>query len=186
MGKIVKLSLILLTITIISAALLGVTNDITSVIIQEKAIEANLVYMKDIIPDADEFAVVEGLSLEDNDSVEEVYEALKSGDSIAYIIKTVTTGYGGDVVQLVGIDHNETIVGIKVVSQSETPGLGDRIAGEDFTNGFIGKSATNQLEVVKGAGGDNSIESLSGATVSSEAAVKGVNEAIKLYVEVLK
>lgn len=59
MQKIVKLSLILLIITVVSAALLGVTNDVTKVIIQEKAMEANLAYMKEILTDADEFKVVE-------------------------------------------------------------------------------------------------------------------------------
>lgn len=186
MGQIGKLSLILLIITVVSAALLGITNDITSVIIQEKSIEANLAYMKEIVTDADEFQMVDDLNMEENEDIEEVYEAFKSGDSIAYIIKSVTSGYGGDITQLIGIDKDGTIIGVRVVSQDETPGLGDRITGDDFIDKFTGKSTANQLQVVKSAGGDDTIESISGATISSEAAVKGVNAAIKLYEDLLK
>jgi len=186
MAKIARLSLILLIITMVSAALLGVTNDITKVIIQEKAMEANLAYMKEILTDADEFKVVEDPGVETIDAVEEAYEALKGGSIIGYVVKTVTSGYGGDVVQLTGINSDGTIAGVRVASQGETPGLGAKIADEDFTNKFIGKSTDTQLSVVKGAGGEDTIESISGATISSNAATNGVNAAMKLYEDVLK
>lgn len=186
MRQILKLSLILFIITAVSAALLGVTNDVTKVVIQEKAMEANIVYMKEILSDADDFKVVESPAVTNVDSVEEAYEALKSGNTIGYVIKTITSGYGGDITLLTGINNDGTIAGIKVASHSETAGVGSKITEEDFASQFVGKSTTNQLKAAKGESGDDTIESITGATVSSKAATDGVNAAIRIYEDVLK
>lgn len=180
MKQIVRLGLILLGITAIAAGLLSVVNDVTKVVIQEKAMEANLVYMKEMLPDADEFKVAENPGITDVDGVEEAYEALKGGNVIGYAIKTISKGYGGDVVMVTGINSDGTIAGMKVASQSETPGLGARITEEGFGAQFVGKSTANELNL----GSD--VESISGATVSSRAATSGVNAAIKLFESVLK
>ena len=82
MKQIVKLSIILLVITAVSAGLLSVVNDVTKVVIQEKAMEANLVYMKELLPDADEFKVVENTSITEIEGVQEAYEGLKGGSTI--------------------------------------------------------------------------------------------------------
>lgn len=180
MKQIVKLSAILLVITAVSAGLLGVANDITKVVIQENAMAANLVFMKELIPDADEFKMVENPGVTSVESVNEAYEALKGGSSIGFIVKTTTSGYGGDVVMLTGINSDGTIAGMQVASQSETPGLGSKITEEGFTSQFVGKSATAEL----GLGTD--IDGVSGATVSSRAAANGINAAIKVFTTVLQ
>lgn len=180
MKQMVRLGLILLVITAISAGLLSVVNDATKVVIQEKAMEANLVYMKEILPEADEFKVVENPAIGNIDGVEEAYEALKGGSVIGYVVKTTTSGYGGDVVMLTGITSDGTIAAMKVASQAETPGLGSRITEPEFGDQFAGKSAASELQL------NTDIDALSGATVSSRAAVAGVNAAIKAYNDVLK
>lgn len=186
MRDIIKLSLILLVITVVSAGALSVTNDLTKGIIQEKALEANIVYMKEILPDADDFAALDNPEIESIDNVVEAYEALKGGSTMGYVVKTVTGGYGGDVEVLTGILTDSTVAGVKVASQSETPGLGTKITEDDFLDLFKEKSTETELEIVHGGGGDNSIESISGATVSSKAVSSGVNAAMKLYEEVFK
>ena len=180
MKQMVRLGLILLVITAVSAGLLSVVNDVTKVVIQEKAMEANLVYMKELLTDADEFKVVENPAISDVEGVEEAYEALKGGSIIGYVVKTTTSGYGGDVVMLTGINSDDTIAGMKVSSQSETPGLGARITEADFGSQFVGKSAASELQL------NTDIDALSGATISSRAATAGVNAAIKAYNDVLK
>lgn len=180
MKQMVRLGLILLVITAVSAGLLSVVNDVTKVVIQEKAMEANLVYMKELLTDADEFKVVENPAIGDVEGVQEAYEALKGGSIIGYVVKTTTSGYGGDVVMLTGINSDDTIAGMKVSSQSETPGLGARITEADFGSQFVGKSASSELQL------NTDIDALSGATISSRAATAGVNAAIKAYNDVLK
>lgn len=187
MREIGKLSIILLIFTIVAGGLLGVTNNVTKGVIQEKALAANIIFMKELISDADDFKVVENPGIASVDDVEEVYEALKGGSTIGYVVKTIASGYGGDVVLLTAINTDGTIGGMKVASQSETPGLGARIAENDFSDQFKGKSTAQELKVTKsGESGDEFIQTVSGATVSSKAATAGVNAAIKVYEEVLK
>ncbi len=180
MRDIVKLSLVLLVITAVSAGALSITNNITEEIIQEKAMEANLAYMKEILPDADDFELVEDPGIDDVDGIEEVYEALKDGDTVGYAIKTTTKGYGGDVVMITGVEHDGTLSGIRVASQSETPGLGDKITEEEFGSQFEGLPIEGELNL------NEDVDQISGATISTEAVVDGVNASIKLFESVLK
>lgn len=180
MRDIVKLGLILLIVTAVSAGALSVTNDITKDIIEEKAIEANLAYMREILPDADDFKVVEDPAVADIDEVEEAYEAIKGGDTSGYVIKTKTQGYGGDVIILTGINIDGTVAGIRVASQSETPNLGTKIAEDEFGSQFEGLAAEKELKL------NEDVDQVTGATISSRAAINGVNASIRLFENVLK
>ena len=180
MRDIVKLGLILFIVTAVSAGALSITNHITKDIIEEKAIEANKAYMQEILPDAEDFNVMEGPGILSVKGVEEVYEALKGGETYAYVIKTKTKGYGGDVIILTGINVDGTIAGMRVSSQSETPNLGDRIAGEEFGSQFEGLSVERELKL------NEDVDQVSGATVSSTAAIGGINASIELFNSVLR
>ena len=66
-----------------------------------------------------------------------------------------------------------SISGLTIMQQEETPGLGSRIGEAEYLGDFIGKRFTPTLEMVspgKG-GGENQIDSISGATMSSKAFV---------------
>ena len=78
---------------------------------------------------------------------------------------------------MVGVDTTGAIVGVQVLSQQETPGLGARIEevkyGEKdpwFQRQFVGKSAAS-VAVDKDGG---EIQSVTGATISSRALSKSV------------
>jgi Na+-translocating ferredoxin:NAD+ oxidoreductase subunit G len=184
--EIVKLGLILLLITSIAAFILSVTNDVTQAIIIEKAELANKESLMEIFTNADDFVKLE----EDNIKqgfILEAYEALQGDQAVGYSVKTSTTGYGGAVVVLTAFAKEGEIIHVSVVSQSETPGLGDPITKDSFTGMFVGKDASTAFNVVKGGGsGDGDIQSLSGATISSKAVSNGVNAARTLFLDVLK
>ena len=175
MGKIIKLGITLLIVTVVSAGALSVTNNFTKEIIDEKALEKNLAYMREILPDADDFKVVEDPAIADIKEVEEAYEAVKGGDTSGYVIKTKTQGYGGDVIILTGINIDGTIAGIRVASQSETPNLGTKITEDEFGSQFEGLGAEKELKL------NEDVDQVSGATISSRAAINGVNASIRLF-----
>lgn len=179
MKQVGKLGLILFLITSVSAGLLSVVNDATKEIIQENAMKANFAYMQDMLPDANEFTVIEDPSIVDIESVDEVYEGLQDGSIIGYAIKTKTSGYGGAIEIIFAINIDGTIAGMRVASHAETPGLGARITEEDFTSEFEGQSIDSELEL------NTDIDTISGATISAQAAVDGANAAIKVFNEVL-
>ena len=76
---------------------------------------------------------------------------------------------------MVGIDKNNKITGIEVISQQETPGLGAKIKESSFLQQFIGKTL-EELKIKKDGG---KIDAVTGATISSRAVTNGVRQAIE-------
>lgn len=184
MSKIIKLGLVLLVITSVAGLILGFTNDLTQGIIQERALAETRVALEALMPEADDFSIVEGIA---EGNISDVYEGLKSGDIIGYTIKVHPQGYGGAIEMLVGISSEGRITGVKIGENSETPGVGSKVADASFVDQFLGKETGNDFIITKGGEtGDEYIQAISGATVSSTAVVEGVNEARALFVNMLK
>lgn len=85
-------------------------------------------------------------------------------------------GFGGDLKIMVGIDLNKNLMtGMEVVSHSETPGLGARIVEPGFRKQWQGLPTDNPIALTSDGG---KIDSISGASTTSGAAVRGTNEAL--------
>jgi len=85
-------------------------------------------------------------------------------------------GFGGDLTIMVGIDLNADIMtGMEVVSHSETPGLGARISEISFRKQWQGLPTDTPIALTTAGG---SIDSISGASTTSGAAVRGTNDAL--------
>ena len=69
------------------------------------------------------------------------------------------------------------VVGIDILKQEETEYLGVRIQGDDFKNQFKGRL----LPVVSSVGNDkgSNIDVLAKSTISSEAVINGVSNAVE-------
>lgn len=134
------------------------------------------VTVKDVMADGDEMKPHE-VAL--NDNIAGVNAVYKGSDVIGYAITAISEGYGGELKTLVGISLDGKITGIRVIEQQETPGLGDGILEKDFTDKFVDKSASEPLSI-------ENVEGISGATVSSEGVIYGVNHATKFFNENLK
>jgi len=81
-------------------------------------------------------------------------------------------GFQGPISLVVALD-GETVTGFKVVSQTETPGLGARIAEPEFQESFIGKQVSKGLTMVKSGGaGPREFDAITGATETSKALEK--------------
>ncbi len=107
------------------------------------------------------------------------------GRSNRLCIKTVSGGYGGDITAITGIYLDGKLAGIKVVSNSETPGLGTKIEEEDFSGSFIDKSAENELVAVSAPSAENEVQLISGATISTNGVLSGVNGARDAFINYL-
>ena len=79
-------------------------------------------------------------------------------------------GFGGDVTVNVTLDGDK-VQELTIDTPNETEGLGKRASEEAFTSQFIGKSGPFTF-------GEDEIEALSGATVTSNAALKAINRAV--------
>jgi len=101
----------------------------------------------------------------------------KSGKVIGYAAKGLDKkGYGGDIVLMVGFSADrQTVVRYKVLSASETPGLGSKLSTPEFADQFAGKKGTG-LDVKKNGG---QIEAITSATITSRAVCRAIGDACK-------
>ena len=82
----------------------------------------------------------------------------------------------------------KTIKGITIIHQEETPGLGGRIAEEDFLDRFEAKQVFPRpmIRPPGKASGNNEVDGITGATLSCKAFEEILNSEIKKYVSVIK
>ncbi|MBN2412574.1 RnfABCDGE type electron transport complex subunit G [candidate division KSB1 bacterium] len=185
MKDILKLSSILMLITTIAATALAAVYSVTKPRIELKKQEALNAAKSVALPGADLNAIYD---VKGNDKVlyYSGYMDTTKSNLVGYAFLTSGRGYSSDIESIVGVDSTGNIIGIQVLSQTETPGLGTRIEeiryGESLTwvqKQFIGKSAKN-LAVDKDGG---EIQSITGATISSRAVT---NSIVAGYEDLLK
>jgi len=107
-----------------------------------------------------------------------VYRAIsEDGRHVGWVLPADGLGFADRIEILVGVNADaSTITGINVLSQKETPGLGDNITREDFRVQFAGTPASAPFKAVKrGPAAPGEIRALSGATVSSDSVCSIVN-----------
>ena len=173
MKEILKLGAILLTITAVCSGLLGLVSNITEPLIAERKVETAKQAIQKLLPAADEVIELKEI---DESEILLLYIAKNQGQYIGTVAKVAPSGYGGAIELLVGVDKEEKITGIEILTHAETPGLGANMTKESFRGQFAGK--TKGMVVVKGEAGDNEISAITGSTITSQAVTIGVNKAV--------
>jgi len=109
-----------------------------------------------------------------------VFETRVAGKLAGWVVKTAGQGYADKIELLIGLDSAaETITGLFVLDQKETPGLGNKIVTEKWRGQFIAKKTGSPLTVTKeGAKAPNEIDGVTGATISSKAVSNIINTAM--------
>jgi len=112
------------------------------------------------------------------------YRASLKGKVSAIILFNSTSGYSGEIAMLIAIKANGELSGVRVLSHTETPGLGDKIEEKksDWILSFTGLSLINPIEknwAVKKDGGQ--FDAFTGATITPRAVVKGVHKTLQLF-----
>lgn len=187
MKEIVKLGVILFIITAVAAAGLGYVNGITKEPIAEQQRLANIAARTQVLPEAESFDQMDIQSPENYLIITEVFKGTQGDNDIGYTIKTIPSGYGGEVEVMVGININGEITGVDIGNHNETPGLGAKASNDDFKRQYTGKTSDAEINVIKsGTPSENEIVAISGATITSKAVTRGVNAAIKYFNENLK
>ncbi len=103
---------------------------------------------------------------------------------LGWVIKAEGQGFADKLELLVGLDRElKSITGLYVLSQKETPGLGNKIENPTWRGQFAGKDAVGKLKAVKKAPTDlaHDIKAVTGATVSSRSVCKIINAAVAKF-----
>jgi Na+-translocating ferredoxin:NAD+ oxidoreductase subunit G len=181
-----KLGLNLFIITAVAGLLLGFGYTITKEPIAQQQIKTKNTAMKNILPSAENFEVVE-TTLEETSIIKEINKGTKGSDVAGYAIKVAPKGYSGAIQMMVGISTEGKVTGISILQHAETPGLGANATKESWNGQYKDKSIDKPFTVVKKApANDYEISSITGSTITSKAITDGVNEAVKYYNDNLK
>ena len=133
--KISSTAIAMIIFSLVASAALSSFYFITKSPIDESDEKAKRIFLNQIIPADlyDNNLVKDTISVEPspllgNKKNIDIYRAKKNNQVIAVIIETVAPdGYSGEIKTLVGIDQEEKILGVRVITHKETPGLGDYI-----------------------------------------------------------
>jgi electron transport complex protein RnfG len=114
------------------------------------------------------------------------YLATRADQPVAVLLRSQTLGYAGAIDLLIAVDANGRLLGVKTLKQSETPGLGARIA--DWPNTwlqvFSGKSRTEPGDSGWALKKDQGqFDQIAGATITSRAVINAVHDALRYFDE---
>lgn len=186
---------VLFVITLISGLLLGLVNDFTADVIAQNKIEANIKIYQEVFKEAVSFEENKELTGKTEEfakmyeqsgktfgsvSVDGILEAKdSSGAVIGYLItSTSQDGYGGKITVNLGVTADGVTTGLGLLEINESPGLGDNANREDWRAQFAGKKVSEFKVTKQGAGAEDEIDAISGATMTSSAVANAVNAAL--------
>ncbi len=174
--EILKIAVTLFLIVGITACVLALVNQLTYKQIEKNQEEKINSAMNEVLP-AKSYELCESAP-SDSAETTAVYEAKDAnGESGGYCIQSTASGFGGTIEVITGIDPEGKVTAVRIISMSETPGVGMKTKDTSFLDRFSGKIGT--VEAVKGeVKEDSQIAAISGATVSSKAVTQAVNSAL--------
>ena len=183
-STLLNMTAVLFGITLVASAGVGVVNMITAEPIAQAKQAATKAALTEVLPPFDG-TTSEELTIDEMPIT--VYTATKGGAVAGYAVQTMTKqGFSGVVRLMVGFTPEGEVVNVNVLEQSETPGLGTKMADEG--NPLLMSVKGQKLEekklvdgklAVRKDGGD--VDALTAATISSRAYVDAINRAWMAY-----
>jgi electron transport complex protein RnfG len=181
-----RLMIVLALICAVAGGLLAYVDSFTAPKIAEyrKLAETNAYH--EALPDADTFESLAPEQLSrisknpDTSGILEVKVGKKAGSLVGWICKVVAHGYSSDIKLLVGIGNDAQLDGVVILEQNETPGLGSKVSEAEFIGQDAITTAKPQKDLrVNKDGGE--VQAVAGATISSRAVLRGINQAFEFY-----
>ncbi|MGH1487041.1 MAG: electron transport complex subunit RsxG [Cellvibrionaceae bacterium] len=112
-----------------------------------------------------------------------IHIARKNNNIVAVIVPTTAPdGYSGDIKMIAGINIDGSIAGVRVLTHTETPGLGDKVdlKKSQWIKTFDGKSlvspTVDQWKVKKDGG---EFDQFTGATITPRAVVQQIRKTLE-------
>lgn len=183
---------ILAGFALVASVLLGFADLATRNVIQLRLDEDLKANLEEVIPNSyyDNNLLADTVSVDSaNASIGNaqtvVYLAKKQGEVNAVSFKFIAPdGYAGPIYLVMGLDRNGEILGVRVISHTETPGLGDKIEvrKSKWILSFNGKSLDNvtyEEWSVKKDGG--LFDQFAGATITPRKVVLAIRRGLEFY-----
>ena len=155
----------------LAAGSLAVMNAVTKEPIANYEKQRKEAALREVSAGADEFIVV---------TPDKVWEAFRKKEKAGHIYLTQVQGYSGPITLMFGTDSNGAVTGLRVLSHTETPGLGAKITTAQFRDQFRNKHPEH-LILKKDDPPRGQIDAVTGATISSRAVTKTVRSTLESF-----
>lgn len=164
-----KLSVPLLLIIAAAVLILTLVNTLTAGTIARHAEEKRQAAMASVMPGANVFSEM----YSEDTTIDHISGAYDGTTFLGYCVEVTPKGFHDAIQLMVGIDFNGSVTGVSILDHGETAGLGAKAADPAFLNQYIGMSGSIAVNV-----GTNSIQAITGATITSKAVTQGINTAL--------
>ncbi|HPT87654.1 MAG TPA: RnfABCDGE type electron transport complex subunit G [Bacillota bacterium] len=179
-----RLMIVLAAIGAVAAGLLALVDSFTEPKIQAIKIQAESEAYQQALPQAKSFKDDAKLleKVKSNPNLADI-NGLKVGydgdQPVGWVCKVSPRGYSSNIEMLVGVKPDGQLAKVIILSQSETPGLGTNIVNPEFIEQpAIYNSNGEDLKVTKDGG---KVDAVTGATISSRAVLRGINQVFGFY-----
>ncbi len=170
------MALCLTLVCLFCGGVLGVVYAVTCGPIEDAARKELRESIGMVLPEGGEISDVQ--SAEAEGAGYEYYRSAGSdGNVLAYAVKSTVNGFGGPLTLMVGVLPDGTVHATRVLSHSETPGLGAKCVEEDFASQFRGFGPSKVLKVRKDGG---EVDAITASTITSRAYTLAVSNAVNL------
>ena len=171
---------VLVCICLVITFALAYVNSITAPIIEKNAIETANAARAELLPAADTFTAYDGELAVCEEGKVFATECYIADNGSGMVVTVSTKSFGGALIEMIGIDGDGKITGVKVTSHADTPGLGTKAHAPEYLTQYQGLSELSATS----AKDDASINHVTGASISSNAVHYGVYCALEQYKKV--
>ncbi len=185
MNKTAKMVIVLTVITALSGGILATWDGVTKPMIAYHQLQALKAAISDVLPSYDNYE-----EKDINGNTVYIGKIDDSSQPVGIAFKVDGSGFQGNISIMVGVDPSfVSITGIKVLGQIETPGLGTKIVVDPsnktspfwFPEQFSGVIVEPEIVALKNQipQNPNEVQAISGATITSKAVVRIINDNIQ-------
>lgn len=158
MKKSLYLAVFLAWICVLSGGAMALVNDMTAPVIAHNKAQAEAANFAKIFGEGVAYEPVEFDAT--GSHIQQIFIAGDQG----YAYKVKTYGFQSDIVYIVGVAHDGSILGFECLEIADTPGFGMKVAEDEYK------------AVVTSGNITAPVDTISGATVSSSAVANGLAE----------
>jgi electron transport complex protein RnfG len=174
-------------VALMASAAISVADWLTRTDIAQRQLEDLQATLQQVVPATyyDNDLVRDAVTVNEGGKPVMVYRARRNGQVQAVCYQVSAPGYGSSaMVMVMGVDRNGALLGVRVISHAETPGLGDKIelSRSDWILRFNGRSLNDPPPAgwaVKKDGGV--FDQFTGATITPRALIKAVKGGLEFF-----
>ena len=164
----------LFAIAAIMAFALALVNSLTAGRIAENSRAETNATISEIFGEGIEFTETQA---ETESPVRTIYEVKRGEEKLGWAVLCAPVGFKGEIEMIVGISPDGSCLAVRVISLSETPGLGAKVAEDEFLSQYVGKTGSLQIKT--------DIDEVASATISSSAVNDAVNASLAAIADIM-